>query len=189
MSPCPHLKIKRLNTKLKRVELFSIENVSKQWGFDLPSFSHGISYADLDNDGDLDIVTNNMETEASIYKNNTTGNYLKVEFKGSAKNTFGYGSKVFIYTNNSSGTTTSFNTTPTELTGFVAGQIWYLDVADFDGDGKIDLAVQDYSSSKIHVLRNTTSGNTLSFLFVASYTSGSSTETAASPFISITAIS
>ena len=66
----------------------------------MPSFSHGLSYADLDNDGDLDIVSNNMETEASIYKNNTNGNYLKVELEGSPKNTFGYGTKVIIYHNN-----------------------------------------------------------------------------------------
>ena len=76
---------------------YEFENVTKEWGFDLPSFSHGLSYADLDNDGDLDIVTNNMGSEASIYKNNSNGNYLKVEFEGSAKNTFGYGAKVIVY--------------------------------------------------------------------------------------------
>ena len=79
---------------------YEFENVTKKWGFDMPSFSHGLSYADLDNDGDLDIVSNNMESEASIYKNNTNGNYLKVELKGSPKNTFGYGAKVIIYYNN-----------------------------------------------------------------------------------------
>jgi len=79
---------------------YEFENVTKKWGFDMPSFSHGLSYADLDNDGDLDIVSNNMETEASIYKNNTNGNYLKVELEGSPKNTFGYGTKVIIYHNN-----------------------------------------------------------------------------------------
>ena len=79
---------------------YEFENVTKKWGFDMPSFSHGLSYADLDNDGDLDIVSNNMESEASIYKNNTNGNYLKVELKGSPKNTFGYGAKVIIYHNN-----------------------------------------------------------------------------------------
>lgn len=79
---------------------YEFENVTKKWGFDMPSFSHGLSYADLDNDGDLDIVSNNMETEASIYKNNTNGNYLKVELEGSSKNTFGYGTKVIIYHNN-----------------------------------------------------------------------------------------
>ena len=79
---------------------YEFENVTEKWGFDTPSFSHGLSYADLDNDGDLDIVSNNMETEASIYKNNTNGNYLKVELEGSPKNTFGYGTKVIIYHNN-----------------------------------------------------------------------------------------
>ena len=79
---------------------YEFENVTQKWGFDTPSFSHGLSYADLDNDGDLDIVSNNMETEASIYKNNTNGNYLKVELEGSPKNTFGYGTKVIIYHNN-----------------------------------------------------------------------------------------
>jgi len=79
---------------------YEFENVTEKWGFDTPSFSHGLSYADLDNDGDLDIVSNNMESEASIYKNNTNGNYLKVELKGSPKNTFGYGAKVIIYHNN-----------------------------------------------------------------------------------------
>jgi len=64
---------------------YEFENVTKKWGFDMPSFSHGLSYADLDNDGDLDIVSNNMESEASIYKNNTNGNYLKVELEGSPK--------------------------------------------------------------------------------------------------------
>ena len=79
---------------------YEFENVTKKWGFDIPNFSHGLSYADLDNDGDLDIVTNNMDSEASIYKNNTTGNFLKVEFEGSEKNKFGYGAKVIIYHNN-----------------------------------------------------------------------------------------
>ena len=81
----------------KNINGYEFENVTKEWGFDLPSFSHGLSYADLDNDGDLDIVTNNMGSEASIYKNNSNGNYLKIEFEGSAKNTFGYGAKVIVY--------------------------------------------------------------------------------------------
>tara|TARA_B110000003_G_scaffold152808_2_gene153526 strand:- start:40742 stop:44047 length:3306 start_codon:yes stop_codon:yes gene_type:complete len=79
---------------------YEFENVTEKWGFDMPSFSHGLSYADLDNDGDLDVVTNNMESEAFVYKNNTNGNYLKINFEGSANNTFGYGTKVIIYHNN-----------------------------------------------------------------------------------------
>ena len=76
------------------------EKVTTQWGFDTPSFSNGMAYGDLDNDGDLDIVTNNMESEAFIYRNNTKGNFLKVKFEGSEKNTFGLGAKAIIFYDN-----------------------------------------------------------------------------------------
>jgi hypothetical protein len=79
---------------------FEFENVTEQWNFDTPTFSHGISYADLDNDGDLDVVINNMETSASIYKNKANGNFIKIKFKGSDNNKFGYGAKVKIYYDN-----------------------------------------------------------------------------------------
>jgi hypothetical protein len=44
-------------------------DVTKAWGFDLPSFSNGAAFADLDNDGDLDYVINNINSEASLYEN------------------------------------------------------------------------------------------------------------------------
>ena len=73
------------------------EKVTKNWGFETPSFSSGMAYGDLDNDGDLDIVTNNMDSPAFIYKNKTTGNFLKIKLNGSEKNKFGVGTKVKIY--------------------------------------------------------------------------------------------
>ncbi len=75
------------------------EKVSKEWGFDTPGFSSGIAYGDLDNDGDLDIVINNMDAPAFVYENKATGNYLKIKFEGSENNTFGYGSRVIIKNN------------------------------------------------------------------------------------------
>ena len=75
------------------------KNVSEKWSFDLPSFSSGMAYGDLDNDGDLDIVTNNMESNAFVYKNNANGNFFKIKFKGSAKNNFAYGAKAIIFHN------------------------------------------------------------------------------------------
>lgn len=79
---------------------YEFENVTKKWSFDLPSFSNGISYADLDNDGDLDLVINNIDSPASIYKNKATGNFLKIEFDGPEKNKFGYDTKVVIHHKN-----------------------------------------------------------------------------------------
>jgi hypothetical protein len=78
---------------------FKFEKVSKKWGFDTPSFSSGMAYGDLDNDGDLDVVVNNMEQNAFVYENKTTGNFLKFKLIGSKLNKFGYGAKAIIYHN------------------------------------------------------------------------------------------
>ena len=59
------------------------KNVSKEWGLDLTGCSNGTAYADLDNDGDLDLIVNNLNAPASIYRNQTIekkkANYLKVK--------------------------------------------------------------------------------------------------------------
>jgi len=79
----------------------TFEKVNSQWGLDQPSLSNGAAYADLDNDGDLDLVVNNIDAEAFIYRNNsetqTTNNYLKVRLEGEGQNTFGIGTKVLVY--------------------------------------------------------------------------------------------
>ncbi|SOE22132.1 Repeat domain-containing protein [Spirosomataceae bacterium TFI 002] len=78
------------------------EDKSETWGFEEKGISNGSVYADLDNDGDLDLVTNNLNEKASIYLNQSRevnkNNYLKVRFKGEGKNTFGIGTKVIIKT-------------------------------------------------------------------------------------------
>ena len=75
---------------------------SQAWGFEAAGISNGSSYADLDNDGDLDLITNNLNEAAGIYQNNARqllkNNYLKIKFKGSDKNTFGVGAKVILKT-------------------------------------------------------------------------------------------
>lgn len=78
---------------------YKFRKVVKDWGFDKPSFSNGMVYADLDNDGDLDIISNNIDAPAFVYKNNATGNFLKIKLKGDKQNLFGIGAKAIIYHN------------------------------------------------------------------------------------------
>lgn len=70
-------------------------------GFNKKSFSNGAAYGDLDNDGDLDLVVNNLNQEAFIYKNNSESindhHFISVKLKGKIKNSFAIGSKIFVY--------------------------------------------------------------------------------------------
>ena len=68
------------------------------WGLTQYLNSNGAAYADLDNDGDLDLVTNNLDDYASIYQNNSSLNFLKIKFKGPPNNTLGLGAKVTVDT-------------------------------------------------------------------------------------------
>ena len=82
----------------------SFKNVTSEWYHEEMSFSNGCVYADLDNDGDLDIVVNNLNEKAYLLENKSNrigqGNYIKVSLKGSEKNKFGTGAKVIAYTSN-----------------------------------------------------------------------------------------
>jgi hypothetical protein len=77
------------------------KNQGKNWGIDVPSNSNGAAYADLDNDGDLDLVTNNINQAAFVYQNEAQvqlkNKYLQVKLVGEGKNTEGTGAKVIIY--------------------------------------------------------------------------------------------
>jgi hypothetical protein len=77
-------------------------NMAKDWGFNTHSFSNGAAYADLDNDGSPDLIVNNINAKAFIYRNNArsvTGNhFLSIVLKGKGMNTRGIGARVTVYT-------------------------------------------------------------------------------------------
>lgn len=79
------------------------ENKNVDWGLDKSGISAGAAYADLDNDGDMDLIVNNTNDYASIYRNNSEkfnkNSYLKVKLNGAKQNSLGIGSKVVLYSN------------------------------------------------------------------------------------------
>jgi len=91
--------IKVKNYLFKNKGDLQFENVSALWGFNDASFSNGAAVGDLDNDGDLDLVINNLDDEAFLYQNTASSinNYLKVKLDGPKGNAHGLGAKVTVY--------------------------------------------------------------------------------------------
>ena len=104
---------------------------STEWGFGASTYSNGAAYADLDNDGDLDLVINNINQPASVYRNNAaaqSGNFfLDVELKGTSVNRFAVGAKVVLKQNDSIqlgyvSTTKGFESSSLQYVHFGVGQ-------------------------------------------------------------------
>jgi hypothetical protein len=81
----------------------AFENLTDAWGLREPNLSFGAVYADLDNDGDVEIITNNTNEPAAIWQNNAEkiyrNNFLTVQLSGSEGNSFAIGAKVYVKTN------------------------------------------------------------------------------------------
>lgn len=87
------------NKYFKNLGNLKFEDIGNTLGFETNTFSNGSAYGDLDNDGDLDLVINNLNEETFIYKNEpkNANHYLAVHLKGDSLNTFAIGSSVRVY--------------------------------------------------------------------------------------------
>jgi hypothetical protein len=90
-----------LNKAFRNTGVLTFEDKGIDWGFNTPSYSNGAAFGDLDNDGDLDLVINNVNQPAFLYRNNADNqlhnHFLSVNLKGKGLNTFAIGSKVTAF--------------------------------------------------------------------------------------------
>jgi len=95
--------VKLCNYAFRNNGNLTFSNVSKEWGINTPTFSNGAAYVDLDNDGDMDMVVNNINDEASVYENTTMNskkkhpNYLAVKLNGDSSNLNGLGTWIELH--------------------------------------------------------------------------------------------
>ncbi|MEP6728467.1 MAG: CRTAC1 family protein [Bacteroidota bacterium] len=91
--------IKVRNYLFKNKGNLAFENVSQAWGFEDSTFSNGAAIADFDNDGDMDLVINNLDQEALLYENTTDkkNNFIELKLEGPVTNRDGIGAKISLY--------------------------------------------------------------------------------------------
>jgi len=138
------------------------ENVTDKWGLNVVSFSNGSAYGDLDNDGDMDMIVNNINDEAFLYENKTNSgkktrsNYLAIKFKGEPNNIDGLGAWAEIYYNRDKKQV--YENTP------YRGYLSTIEKGAFFGIGdaaSVDSVIIRWPGSKKQVLTNVKTNQTL----------------------------
>lgn len=100
-----------VNYAFKNDKGVAFSKTTQAWGMNQIANSNGAAYADLDNDGDLDMIVNNINKPAFIYENKSNGhgrNYLQIELKGGKKNPQGIGAEITLVTDSQSQTKEQF---------------------------------------------------------------------------------
>jgi len=99
ISKIPSTKVS--NYAYKNVDGLLFENKTEEWGLNLKTVSNAMAYADFDNDGDLDLIINNLNDPVLVYENHEneqlSNNFISLTFKGKDKNTQALGTKVVLH--------------------------------------------------------------------------------------------
>jgi hypothetical protein len=89
--------LRTANLAFRNLGNLQFQEVGARWGFDAKAISQGMCLADLDNDGDLDVLVNNLASAAGVYRNNTTKPRVAILLKGNPPNTEGIGARIRFY--------------------------------------------------------------------------------------------
>lgn len=153
------------NHMFERESDWHYHDVASAWGLDEPSFSNGAAYGDLDNDGDLDLVVNNVNQEIFVYKNQeqekNAHHYLSLYFKGPSGNSFGLGASVRVFAGSEE---LLFDHMP--IRGFQSSMDYKM-VIGLGSHDQADSMVVVWPDDKMQVLNNVKADQTLTLEYTA----------------------
>jgi enediyne biosynthesis protein E4 len=150
------------NFFFKNTGNLEFENSTEKWFQNLESLSNGAAYADLDNDGDLDLVINNVNAEAFILRNNSENtNFLKIKLKGNQGNLLGLGSEITVYHQG------KIQKHHHSVSRGYASSVDYEILFGLGNDKKIDSLEIVWTNDKRQILTNITSNQTLTLDYKA----------------------
>lgn len=150
----------------------TFDNETSNWGLDEPGVSSGAAYADLDNDGDLDLIVCNTNQPVGVYNNHSDeqfkNNYLGVKLEGAGMNRFAIGAKVFVTVNDSTQLLEQYpvrgyqSSVDYKLNFGIGKNIIVSEVKVIWPDGKISL-LENIKPNQMLTIKETTSTEAINF--------------------------
>jgi enediyne biosynthesis protein E4 len=151
-----HPELREENLVYRNSGDLTFEDVSKEWGLNQMSMSFGAATADLDRDGDLDLIVTNLEEPPFLFENTVAkGNSIQIQLRGKKSNTFGLGARVEIHTGASSQTreiytSAGFLSTDEPIAHFGIGSATQVDRVEIQWPSGAAQEIKNLKAGKIH---------------------------------------